>query len=114
MKKKCNKGELLNDYTPFSAKSDKTVAGRARRLTYPPESRQNPIEQGSAFRGCAIATTHSTASPTLVPAAHGLLPNQSNAMASRILHLKLFVDSFNFFHAKVLIFKNLYYICHWM
>ena len=110
MKKKCNKGELLNDYTPFSAKSDKTVAGRARRLTYPPESRQNPIEQGSAFRGCAIATTHSTASPTLVPAAHGLLPNQSNAMAARILALKVFVECCKFFLENVMRGINLYYI----
>ena len=42
MKKKCNKGELLNDYTPFSAKSDKTVAGRARGLTYPSRVEANP------------------------------------------------------------------------
>lgn len=67
MKKKCNKGELLNDYTPFSAKSDKTVAGRARRITYPLPSRgKSPSSKALPFGVCAIATAHSTASPTLV------------------------------------------------
>lgn len=58
MKKKCNKGELLNDYTPFSAKSDKTVAGRARRLTYLSRVEANPHRARLCLSGVVPLPQH--------------------------------------------------------
>ena len=81
---------------------------RGRSSTRPhlplPSRGKSPSSKALPFGGCAIATTHSTASPTLVPTAHGLLPNQSDAMASRLYIWNFFVDFFKFFHTKVLLF----------